>query len=481
MTQTIEASSAARASLLSVDVPLPVSGVDTGVVLARRSGHAGRARIGQRTAMGGLGVLLALSLLALLVPRAQSAGGALATAGAATAVWLAAFRSAFRSAYLSVGTPYAAAAGAAIGLMLFSGLTPWTRELLDVALTPWLLCEMAGASFLAAVAWHELVERMLVTKRRIMIVGTSESADALAGELARNGDTPFQVVGWVDPSRPSSTNGVHSGAVAHLRKVLREQQPDIVVVGDVDGCGQAIEPMLDFADERLRVVGLAGFFEHVFGYVPVRHLPSTWFLSLLHLRQPAHSRLAKRAFDLVGASLGLLLASPLLAILVLLVRRTGSPVFYWQWRAGQGGQPFQMVKFRTMGIDAEPDGEAVLAAEDDPRVTRVGGVLRRTHLDELPQLWNVLRGEMSLVGPRPERPELIEALERTVPFWGRRLLVKPGVTGWAQVQFGYAADVDGMAVKLSYDLWYLRHRTLALDLAICVKTVTTILGGRWGR
>jgi lipopolysaccharide/colanic/teichoic acid biosynthesis glycosyltransferase len=191
--------------------------------------------------------------------------------------------------------------------------------------------------------------------------------------------------------------------------------------------------------------------------------------------------LAKRVFDLVGATTALVVLAPLLAIIALLIRRTPGPVLYRQTRVGQGGALFEIYKFRTMRVDAEEPGCCRWACHDDPRVTRIGRLLRRGHLDELPQLWNVLRGEMSLVGPRPERPDFVEELERAVPFWGRRLLIKPGLTGWAQLHSGYASDVDGAAAKLSYDLWYLRHRNVVLDLAICVKTLSSAFGVAGGR
>jgi exopolysaccharide biosynthesis polyprenyl glycosylphosphotransferase len=189
-------------------------------------------------------------------------------------------------------------------------------------------------------------------------------------------------------------------------------------------------------------------------------------------RRP-YSQFAKRTFDVtVSLVLGLLVC-PVLPVLALLVRRSG-PVIFRQVRLGEGGRPFTIYKFRTMRVDAEANG-AVWASEHDPRITPVGRFLRKMRLDELPQLWNVLRGEMSIVGPRPERPEFVAQLEAEVPFWGRRHLVKPGVTGWAQVRRGYTADAAGTGDKLSYDLWYLRHRSLVVDLAICVKTFSTLV------
>jgi lipopolysaccharide/colanic/teichoic acid biosynthesis glycosyltransferase len=142
---------------------------------------------------------------------------------------------------------------------------------------------------------------------------------------------------------------------------------------------------------------------------------------------------------------------------------------------GEGGRPFTIYKFRTMKRDAEEPGEPAYAQENDPRATSVGRFLRKTHLDELPQLWVVLKGDMSVVGPRPERPEFIPMLEEAVPFFTRRLLVKPGITGWAQLRRDYASDLEGAADKLSYDLWYVRHRNVVVDLAICAKTLSTLL------
>src|SRR4029450_5714729 len=166
---------------------------------------------------------------------------------------------------------------------------------------------------------------------------------------------------------------------------------------------------------------------------------------------------------------------------IVLRRQTRQPIIYRQILVGEVGRPFTIYKFRTMRPDAEEPGEAAYAQEDDPRVTSVGRFLRKTHLDELPQLWVVLKGDMSVVGPRPERPEFIPMLEEAVPFFTRRLLVKPGITGWAQLRRDYASDLEGAADKLSYDLWYVRHRNVIVDLAICAKTLSTLLlrPGRW--
>jgi lipopolysaccharide/colanic/teichoic acid biosynthesis glycosyltransferase len=172
---------------------------------------------------------------------------------------------------------------------------------------------------------------------------------------------------------------------------------------------------------------------------------------------------------------------PLFLLICLALGISGGPVFYRQTRSGEGGKLFQVLKFRTMSPDAEAGGGAVWASAQDPRVTKVGRILRRTRLDELPQFWNVLRGEMSVVGPRPERPEYLRLLEREVSYWNRRLLLKPGITGWAQIHLGYTDSVSGARSKLSYDLYYLKHRSLSFDVVILIATLRLLFTGRGAR
>jgi len=270
--------------------------------------------------------------------------------------------------------------------------------------------------------------------------------------------------------------------VAEIGALVQLHRPDIVVLVSHDLRPDAFEQLLDVAGFGFKLVGLSEFYEHAFGRVPVETLRPTWFMNVLHLYQRPYTRLAKRAFDVAVASVGLLAVSWLLPILWLVVRRTGGPgpVVFTQTRLGEGGAHFTIYKFRTMRVDAEAAG-AVWAAQDDPRITKTGKLMRKTRLDELPQLVNVLKGDMSIVGPRPERPEFLGQLQDAVPFWTRRHLVKPGITGWAQVRRGYTADAEGTADKLSYDLWYLRHRSLVIDLAVCVKTFTTMFTGSGAR
>jgi lipopolysaccharide/colanic/teichoic acid biosynthesis glycosyltransferase len=185
--------------------------------------------------------------------------------------------------------------------------------------------------------------------------------------------------------------------------------------------------------------------------------------------------------DILGGLAGMTLffiVFPFLALATII--DSGRPIFYAQSRLGKSGSLFNIRKFRTMVVNAEADGKARPATENDPRITRVGHFLRKTRLDELPQFWNVVRGEMSLVGPRAERPELVAEYQRQIPFYRARLLVKPGLTGWAQINYGYVASITETGVKLEYDLFYIKHRTLMMDIQIVLRTIGTVVraGGR---
>jgi lipopolysaccharide/colanic/teichoic acid biosynthesis glycosyltransferase len=215
----------------------------------------------------------------------------------------------------------------------------------------------------------------------------------------------------------------------------------------------------------------------------VHHLESDWLIRSFvdQLKVSMFYEFLKRLIDIIGGTLGLAVFAVLSPVLALgTIVDSGLPIFYSQDRLGKGGEPFTIFKFRTMCQDAEADGTPKQAAENDERVTRFGGFLRATHLDELPQFWNVLRGDMSLVGPRAERAQLIAEYQHQIPFYRARLLVKPGLTGWAQINYGYVASVTETGVKLEYDLYYIKHRSLMLDITIILRTIGTVLS-RKGR
>jgi lipopolysaccharide/colanic/teichoic acid biosynthesis glycosyltransferase len=318
---------------------------------------------------------------------------------------------------------------------------------------------------------------------RVGLVGTPAAAAALRSELHSNGLTRFEVVGWIEPHVASPQNGSlppkdgamsgpRLGGLAELGDVVQTRAIDLLVVAFGVPRPLVVEKVLHACDGHpVRLCDLSSFYEHVFGHVAVTEIDSAWFAYLLDPRFRSNRR-SQRAFDLVVGGALAALSLPLLTLLVLVIRRDGAPALFRQIRVGAGGHTFTLWKLRTMRAgEARPER---WSEADDERVTRLGRFLRRTHLDELPQLYNVLRGEMSLVGPRPEQPQIAARLEATVPFWRCRYRHKPGLTGWAQIRCGYGGSEGGSVWKLAHDLYYLRHQSLALDIAILVSTLRAL-------
>jgi exopolysaccharide biosynthesis polyprenyl glycosylphosphotransferase len=417
-----------------------------------------------------------LPILAVLLASGPNLQNLFPGALAAIA-WFIALRSSYsgpRLSALAVGTSVVTAFGTLTGLAAVSLLDFW---LPGFELTTSQLLLMAGGVFLASTLAAGRKEA--TSRRRLLLVGADDGIRELVAELERHPQLPFEVIGIVNDERVESVAAsLWLGPTCELGAIVRDERPDLVVLGLKASRAEALSHILDVASLDVRVVDVHHVHEHAFGKVPVHHLSPVWFMGVLHLYQRPYSRVVKRTFDLLVASVALLILAPVFVIVSLIAYASASgPVFFRQRRLGEGGKVFEILKFRTMIDGAEQPGMAVWATEDDPRVTRIGRVLRRTRVDELPQLWNVLRGEMSIVGPRPERPEFLELLHEMVPFWTRRNLVKPGITGWAQVRRGYASDVTGTADKLAYDLYYLKYRSLLFDLAIVSRTVGIVLSG----
>jgi exopolysaccharide biosynthesis polyprenyl glycosylphosphotransferase len=281
------------------------------------------------------------------------------------------------------------------------------------------------------------------------------------------------------PSAPAQTLQI---AARTLPEAVKQLRVDTVVIA-IDDTQQPLP-----VDEliRLRLQGVTVLPAHRFAERVLRRVP----LSLLRptdlaignaLTSPM-SQAGKRVFDLFMSALLLLCAAPLLAALAVLIKLdSAGPVFYLQERTGRGGKPYRVYKLRTMHKDAEQLSGPVWASQRDPRVTRMGAFLRKMRLDEIPQVFAVLRGDMSFVGPRPERPFFVEQLKQEIPFFGLREAVKPGITGWAQIRYPYGSSIEDARSKLEYDLYYVEHRSLFLDLAICFHTAKIVLFGRGAR
>ena len=312
-------------------------------------------------------------------------------------------------------------------------------------------------------------------KVRVAVIGPARSADSLDRELRLASEYRYEVVGRV---AISGAPGNEAGEVAVLGPL--EQLGRIVGEHDIGLLLMAAEaPRLTVFDEiarscldlPVRLHELSGFYEQVFGHVPVADINAAWFQYIMHPRYRAARSWTERVLDVVVAVVVGVVSLPLLGVLALIIRRDGGPVLFRQQRIGEGGRPFTILKLRTMRVGAL----AHWAEAEDDRVTPIGRLLRRTHLDELPQVINVLRGEMSVVGPRPEQPEFVDRLERMIPFYTRRHLIKPGVTGWAQVRCGYAGSDVGSMWKVAHDLYYLKHRSLRLNLVILGETLRTLV------
>lgn len=349
--------------------------------------------------------------------------------------------------------------------MIFAPGTAWSLAPLGLAL---------------ATAGLALVARGLVTvdpgrvlpAQRLVVLGVSDAGLALFQDLQLAGATGYQVLGFVrGPGSAEKEHGVPMlGASARLGALSDAFPFDAVVLGTPEAVH--LPEVRACVERGLDVLPLSAIYERAMSRIPVPHIDASWFVHDVPGKGQGPNAVVKRILDLGLAAVGLAGTALLLPAIATAIRLGGGPgpIFYSQRRVGLGGRTFEIYKFRTMRTDAEAAGVA-WAAERDTRITPVGRFLRRTRLDELPQFWNVALGDMSVVGPRPERPEFVEMLAREIPFYNQRHVVSPGLTGWAQVMFPYGASVEDALGKLQYDLFYLKNRSLLLDLKIMVKTI----------
>jgi sugar transferase (PEP-CTERM system associated) len=317
---------------------------------------------------------------------------------------------------------------------------------------------------------------------RLLLIGTTPAAVALAQEIhERQAELGVEIVGFVDPDPARVGAALFNpgviGTIDDIPTIVRTRSVDRVVVSLADARGRLdMFKLLEIKLSGVTFDHLATVYEEYTGKIAVENLRPSWMIFSEGFRKSKTQIVTKRVLDIVVASLGLLLAAPIALMVMALIKLTSpGPIFYRQERVGQDGRTFMVVKFRSMRVDAEVGTGPVWAQKNDTRVTPIGRFLRRTRLDEIPQLWNALRGDMSMVGPRPERPGFVADLTRQIPFYGQRHVVKPGVTGWAQVRYTYGASVEDALQKLQFDLYYIKNMSVALDIFVMFQTVKTVL------
>jgi sugar transferase (PEP-CTERM system associated) len=321
-------------------------------------------------------------------------------------------------------------------------------------------------------------------KRSILILGTGELAKKLAAEILLRPEVGVRIAGFVSDDRSlvgkSLLNPTVLGHTSELSRMVEKERVGHVVVAMRESRGSM--PMTELLELKIRGVSIeeaTSFYERVTGKIALENLRPSWLVFSPGFRKSPISLFLHSSLGITLSLLGLLLSFPLMIVIAVLIRLDSKgPVLFKQARVGKDGKTFQLLKFRSMRVDAEEKTGPVWAKKNDDRVTRVGRVIRKLRLDELPQFLNVLRGEMSFVGPRPERPEFVEELSRSIPYYIQRHTVRPGITGWAQVKYQYGASVGDAVEKLQYELFYIKNMSVMLDFYIIFQTAKIVLLGK---
>jgi sugar transferase (PEP-CTERM system associated) len=351
--------------------------------------------------------------------------------------------------------------------------------LFHLALSPLLLAlgRLGCADFLSREEFRE----------KVLIVGVGPLARLVGRHLMAHHDPGFEVIGFIDqdPARIGAPviNPKVIGIPQQIPAIVQAHNVKKVIIALPERRGRLpMEPLLACKVRGIEVLDGTSFYERLTGRISLEGLNPGWLIFSEGFSRQRLTLLIKRVIDLSCASIGLAITGPLLLLLAVIIKLDSKgPVLYRQVRVGAGQQPFTLLKLRSMRTDAEADGSPVWAVKDDPRTTRSGRVMRKLRLDELPQMINVLKGEMGFVGPRPERPEFVATLAHKVPYYNLRHSVKPGITGWAQVRYPYGASVEDAMEKMHYDLYYIKNLSLGLDLLILFETVKIILLGKGAR
>ena len=344
-----------------------------------------------------------------------------------------------------------------------------------------LLQAMVYAPALMALARVLVWKQSRQRQRRLLLIGAGGTGQ-LVKRMVKRSDLPFDVVAFVDHKPELIGTSLGNNTVLGMQQTLKDHCLDLQIDEVVTCVGgklseESMNQLMECLGLGVRVSDFANFVERNFFQVPVENIRGEWFLHAdLELAHPVYLAM-KRGLDITTALAGMVLTSPFLALAAVAIKlESRGPALYSQARAGQHNQPFKIWKLRSMRADAEKDGPQ-WAGGADQRATRVGKILRLTRFDEMPQFWNILRGEMSVVGPRPERPEFVEQLAKEIPFFNQRHLVKPGLTGWAQINYPYGASIEDSLNKLKYDLYYIKYASLGLDLQIILRTIGAMMKG----
>lgn len=340
------------------------------------------------------------------------------------------------------------------------------------------------------IAWRKLFYKLISSEKlgtNLAIIGISEESLSLAQEIITKPQLGYKLKLIINPDAspiPEKFQIINSSRdISDLKNQLTKYQISTVVsVTNASYSPEVARYLFENINLKIQYFNLTDFYEKITGKVPVISLERHWFLQNITQKNKSWFNTTKRVIDIVFSSffglISLIFIMPWLSIIIKLDSK--GPLIYKQKRVGLNGKVFTVIKLRSMGQDAEKNG-AQWAKENDARITKVGRFIRKSRLDEIPQFINILKGEMSFVGPRPERPEFVNQLKETIPFYNERHLVKPGLTGWAQINFPYGASVEDAKEKLQYDLFYIKNQSIALDISIILKTVNTVFNKSLGR
>jgi sugar transferase (PEP-CTERM system associated) len=313
--------------------------------------------------------------------------------------------------------------------------------------------------------------------QRVYVLGTGERAKRVVQGLRQNPELGLEIASWTGKMEGAVTS---DSVAEHLMEVFHKQKFHLVIVAMPDRRGTIpMQELLELRKQGVKIEEATSWLEKISGKIEVENLYPSWLVFGQGFRRSNVFIAIRRTLSFIISLIGLVLALPLIPFIILAIRLDSKgPARYSQTRVGKNGHPFKVWKFRTMRQDAEAANGPQWAGNGDPRVTRVGKFLRASRLDEIPQLWCVLKGDMAFVGPRPERPEFIELLSKEIPYYDVRHMVRPGLTGWAQVQYKYGSTIEDAREKLQYDLFYIKNASIGLDLLIMFLTIKTVLLGR---